>query len=141
MDVASIQRSNDRLRGNAAWQARPGDCGPTGARTEEVSPLLGESTGHLTLDSRERTLILLLAAGHTDASAARRLRVSPRTVTNILRNLMDRLCVDNRFQLGVALGARMRGGVGTVGPAARRQVEPGPTVPLRLHNRADGSVA
>jgi DNA-binding NarL/FixJ family response regulator len=48
----------------------------------------------------------LLARGHTDTSAARKLRISPRTVTNILRGLMDQLGVDNRFQLGLALGAR-----------------------------------
>ncbi|MFD8418534.1 helix-turn-helix transcriptional regulator [Streptomyces sp. NPDC059466] len=60
------------------------------------------------LDERQRKLIALLLAGHTDASAASRLDVSPRTVTNILRSLMDRLGVDNRFQLGVALGSRIR---------------------------------
>jgi DNA-binding NarL/FixJ family response regulator len=38
-------------------------------------------------------------------SAAAELRISARTVTNIMRNLMDRLGVDNRFQLGLALGA------------------------------------
>ncbi|AGL14278.1 helix-turn-helix transcriptional regulator [Actinoplanes sp. N902-109] len=57
------------------------------------------------LSDRERTLITLLAAGHTDHSAAQRLRVSARTVTAILRSLMDRLTVENRFQLGLALGA------------------------------------
>ncbi|MEU3245480.1 helix-turn-helix transcriptional regulator [Streptomyces sp. NPDC006875] len=60
------------------------------------------------LDERQRKLVALLLAGHTDASAASRLGVSPRTVTNILRSLMDRLGVDNRFQLGVALGSRIR---------------------------------
>ncbi|GGK16348.1 hypothetical protein GCM10010124_06170 [Pilimelia terevasa] len=59
------------------------------------------------LDARERALIRLLLDGHTDASAARRLCVSARTVTNILRSLMDRLGVNNRFQLGVAVGLRM----------------------------------
>nr|MDT0660374.1 LuxR C-terminal-related transcriptional regulator [Micromonospora sp. DSM 115978] len=57
------------------------------------------------LDDRERALITLLARGHTDATAARELHVSPRTVSNILRSLMDRLGVENRFQLGLALGA------------------------------------
>nr|WP_272925377.1 helix-turn-helix transcriptional regulator [Streptomyces sp. SID4950] len=60
------------------------------------------------MDERQRKLITLLLAGHTDVSAANRLGVSPRTVTNILRSLMDRLGVENRFQLGVALGSRMR---------------------------------
>ena len=37
-------------------------------------------------------------------SAAEHLHISPRSVTNILRSLMDRLGVENRFQLGLALG-------------------------------------
>ncbi|MFH9089326.1 helix-turn-helix transcriptional regulator [Streptomyces sp. NPDC017673] len=83
------------------------------------------------LDERQRRLISLLLAGHTDSSAAHRLGISARTVTNILRSLMDRLGVDNRFQLGVALGIRMR-------PApspARRPVGPG----LLLERVHDGS--
>ncbi|MFJ4851716.1 LuxR C-terminal-related transcriptional regulator [Streptomyces sp. NPDC088733] len=67
------------------------------------------STPRLLLDERQRRLVLLLLAGHTDASAAEELAISPRTVTNILRGMMNRLGVDNRFQLGVALGARMHG--------------------------------
>ncbi|MFC0533612.1 LuxR C-terminal-related transcriptional regulator [Phytohabitans kaempferiae] len=59
----------------------------------------------IALEPRERALIELLARGHTDASAARELRISARSVSYILRGLMDRLGVDNRFQLGLALGA------------------------------------
>jgi DNA-binding NarL/FixJ family response regulator len=33
------------------------------------------------------------------------MRISTRSVTKIMRNLMDRLGVENRFQLGLALGA------------------------------------
>lgn len=58
----------------------------------------------LTLGSRERALIGLLAEGHSDADAARELRISRRAVTYALRDLMDQLGVDNRFQLGLALG-------------------------------------
>jgi DNA-binding CsgD family transcriptional regulator/DNA-binding transcriptional ArsR family regulator len=58
------------------------------------------------LRPRERALIAALAAGHTEARAARELGVSRRTVSNILRDLMDRLGVANRFQLGLTLGAR-----------------------------------
>ncbi len=58
----------------------------------------------ITLSDRERALIALLAQGHTDVSAAEQLDISARSVTNILRTLMDRLGVDNRFQLGLALG-------------------------------------
>lgn len=57
------------------------------------------------LSARERALVALLAEGHTDMTAARELGISVRSVSNILRHLMDRLHVDNRFQLGIALGA------------------------------------
>jgi DNA-binding NarL/FixJ family response regulator len=70
----------------------------------------GRAEGPVMLDPREQVLVSLLATGLTDASAARRLRVSPRTVTNVLRALMDRLGVNNRFQLGLALGLAARRG-------------------------------
>jgi DNA-binding CsgD family transcriptional regulator len=60
----------------------------------------------IVLSRREEQLIQLLAAGLTDDVAARRLKISPRTVTTLVRGLMDRLSVENRFQLGLALGAR-----------------------------------
>ena len=63
----------------------------------------------MVLTARERALVELLAAGHTDASAARRLGCSPRTVSYTLRALMDRLGVENRFQLGLALGGALGG--------------------------------
>jgi len=59
----------------------------------------------ISLTARERGLIALLAVGHTDVTAAEELRISARSVTNTLRALMDRLGVENRFQLGLALGA------------------------------------
>ncbi|UWZ36216.1 helix-turn-helix transcriptional regulator [Dactylosporangium roseum] len=59
----------------------------------------------ITLSERERDLLRLLAQGHTDASAARAMRISRRTVSNTLRALMDRLGVENRFRLGLAVGA------------------------------------
>jgi DNA-binding CsgD family transcriptional regulator len=59
----------------------------------------------IVLSDRERDLVTLLAAGHTDHTAAQRLRISTRSVTYTMRNLMDRLGVENRFQLGLALGA------------------------------------
>jgi DNA-binding CsgD family transcriptional regulator/biotin operon repressor len=59
----------------------------------------------IVLSDRERDLIDLLAAGHTDVTAAAQLRISSRSVTNVLRSLMDRVGVDNRFQLGLTLGS------------------------------------
>ena len=73
----------------------------------------------ITLSERERELIALLSQGHTDVAAAERLGISPRSVTNILRSLMDRLGVENRFQLGLALGF-----LRTQAPSGR--VPPGP---------------
>jgi sugar-specific transcriptional regulator TrmB/DNA-binding CsgD family transcriptional regulator len=57
------------------------------------------------LTHREHTLITLLAHGHTDASAARHMHLGVRTVSHVVRVLMDRFNVDNRFQLGLVLGA------------------------------------
>jgi DNA-binding CsgD family transcriptional regulator len=74
----------------------------------------------ITLSARERELISLLAQGHTDASAAEILQISPRSVTNILRSLMDRLGVENRFQLGLALGFLRK----AQAPAPNQQKEP-----------------
>jgi DNA-binding CsgD family transcriptional regulator len=59
----------------------------------------------VTLTPRERAIVELLAQGHTDETAARELDLSRRTVGYALGGLMSRLGVDNRFQLGLALGA------------------------------------
>ena len=59
----------------------------------------------LTLSTREQQLIQLLAGGLTDAGAARHMHISERSVSTIMRSLMDRAGVDNRFQLGLVLGA------------------------------------
>jgi len=64
------------------------------------------TTVHLT--GRERRIVALLAAGHTDASAAEQLGLSQRTVAYVVRGLMDRLHVQNRFQLGLVLGGTRR---------------------------------
>jgi DNA-binding CsgD family transcriptional regulator len=59
----------------------------------------------IVLTSREKAIVALLAQGSTDAASAQRLGMSTRSLTYALRALMDRLGVDNRFQLGLALGA------------------------------------
>ena len=73
----------------------------------------------LDLSDRERELIALLARGHTDLTAAARMRISTRLVTKIMRNLMDRCGVENRFQLGMVLGAARS----TPAPAASTEEE------------------
>jgi DNA-binding CsgD family transcriptional regulator len=72
--------------------------------TSAADPGVGAVTP-IVLSAREQTLVDLLALGHTDVTAASHLRISARSVTSTLRRLMDRLGVDNRFQLGLALGA------------------------------------
>jgi DNA-binding CsgD family transcriptional regulator len=57
------------------------------------------------LTSREQAILDKLAAGHSEQSAARELGLSRRTVVYALRSLMDRLGVENRFQLALVLGA------------------------------------
>jgi DNA-binding NarL/FixJ family response regulator len=69
-----------------------------------IPPPMEPALPKITLSDRERALVALLAQGHTDVSAAEQLNISARSVTNILRSLMDRLGVANRFQLGLALG-------------------------------------
>lgn len=76
------------------------------------------------LSSRERALISLLAQGHTDVTAARELGLSPRSVSNMMRQLMDRFQVENRFQLGLALGAQHAVPLPPQDGAARRKEGP-----------------
>jgi len=75
-----------------------------------------EGVPPIDLTTRERALVRLLAMGHTDQSAADELGLSVRTVAYTMRGLMDRLGVDNRFQLALVLGA-----TGTVAPPLDRQ--------------------
>jgi DNA-binding CsgD family transcriptional regulator len=75
------------------------------SRWESAVDPRDEGVPAIVLSGRERDLVELLAVGHTDVTAALALRISARSVTNTLRALMDRLGVDNRFQLGLALGA------------------------------------
>jgi LuxR family transcriptional regulator of spore coat protein len=72
------------------------------------------------LSDRESELISLLAQGHTDVSAAVQLDISARSITNMLRSLMDRLGVENRFQLGLALGNLRRTTASSLVPNPQR---------------------
>jgi DNA-binding CsgD family transcriptional regulator len=63
-----------------------------------------DAMAETTLSARERALVVLLAQGHTDITAARELGISARSVSTLIRQMMDRFEVDNRFQLGLALG-------------------------------------
>jgi DNA-binding CsgD family transcriptional regulator len=63
------------------------------------------ATRRMKLTPRERAVIRLLAAGHTDATTSEALGLSARTIAYTLRSLMDRYGAQNRFQLGLMLGA------------------------------------
>jgi DNA-binding CsgD family transcriptional regulator/DNA-binding transcriptional ArsR family regulator len=58
----------------------------------------------IALTRRERTIVSMLAAGVSEQAAAAELGVSRRTVVYTIRALMDRLAVENRFQLALMLG-------------------------------------
>jgi DNA-binding CsgD family transcriptional regulator len=57
-------------------------------------------------DQRERELLKLLAAGHTDAAAAAQLGISVRTVRRTVADLMNRLGARSRFQAGAKAADR-----------------------------------
>lgn len=59
----------------------------------------------IVLTAREQAIVGLLAQGHTDGMVAQRMGISQRTIAYTMRALMDRLGVENRFQLGLILGA------------------------------------
>lgn len=64
---------------------------------QEVPPIV--------LSLREQAIVTLLTSGLTEDAAAAELGLSRRTVVYALRGLMDRLGVDNRWQLALVLGA------------------------------------
>ena len=76
-----------------------------GRRASPANEPAADGPPQVTLTPRERAIVELLAQGHTDETAARELDLSRRTVGYALGGLMSRLGVDNRFQLGLALGA------------------------------------
>lgn len=58
------------------------------------------------LNPKEHELIRLLAAGHTDEAAARKLAVSLRSVQRMMTNLTERLGTTSRFQAGFQASQR-----------------------------------
>jgi DNA-binding CsgD family transcriptional regulator len=59
----------------------------------------------IVLTHRERAIVELLAAGESEEAVAIALGLSRRTVVYTVRSLMDRIGVENRFQLALCLGA------------------------------------
>ncbi|MEV6596806.1 LuxR C-terminal-related transcriptional regulator [Actinoplanes sp. NPDC051346] len=75
------------------------------------------------LSAREQAIVSRLSAGHSEAAAAAELGLSRRTVVYTLRALMDRLGVDNRFQLALVLGAARAVPLPDVCPSTTRNTQ------------------
>ena len=94
--------------------SRPATDAPAGE--PPVVPAAGADVGHATgpaaagshvLDPAcDREIVLLLAAGATDETIARRLGISARTVQRRVHALMEHLGVRTRFQAGVQAALR-----------------------------------
>lgn len=67
---------------------------------------LPRTGGARSADTRDQTILALLAAGAPDATIARQTGVSQRTVERRVRALMDRLGAGTRFQAGVQAARR-----------------------------------
>lgn len=69
----------------------------------DVATPLGadRDTGRIGLSEQERSLLLLIAQGHTDESAATQLFISPRTSRRMMASIMERLGARSRFEAGV----------------------------------------
>ncbi|MBM7493128.1 DNA-binding CsgD family transcriptional regulator/DNA-binding MarR family transcriptional regulator [Micromonospora luteifusca] len=69
---------------------------------QTATPFDGQVTADAQgLTRQERELLRLLAAGHTDESAARKLAISLRSVQRMMTSLTERLGAASRFQAGV----------------------------------------
>ena len=60
----------------------------------------------MTLTPRERAIVALLATGRTDSDVSAQLGLSVRTIAYTVSELMNRVGAQNRFQLGLVLGAQ-----------------------------------
>jgi DNA-binding CsgD family transcriptional regulator len=70
---------------------------------EAPRPLVDEDEqdGEEPLEERDRSILMLMSAGATDETIARRLHISRRTVVRRTSALLLRLGAGNRFQAGV----------------------------------------
>jgi len=98
LEAAPAAATLEDSQSDRGYLARPAADPLTQADQQPDGPAIA-------LTPRERAIVELLAQGHTDETAARELDLSRRTVGYALGGLMSRLGVDNRFQLGLALGA------------------------------------
>ena len=62
--------------------------------------------GQVTLTPREQQIALAIADGRTNRDIASRLGITEQTVKNHLTSIFEKVGVDNRLQLGLALVKR-----------------------------------
>jgi DNA-binding CsgD family transcriptional regulator len=96
----------------APWSASFVDLAWQDAYPVQAAPAPDPSTG---LSNAERCLLRLLGKGMTDASAARQLGVSLRTVRRMMAEIMARLGARSRFEAGIRAAER-----GWIGSAPRQ---------------------
>ncbi|MEU7045572.1 helix-turn-helix transcriptional regulator [Streptomyces varsoviensis] len=104
--VALVSIDPADTREGALCLTRPGVVASLGALFECVwdaaTPLGADrAADRAGLSEQERELLLLIAQGHTDESAAAQLFVSPRTSRRMMASIMERLGARSRFQAGV----------------------------------------
>jgi DNA-binding NarL/FixJ family response regulator len=110
-EAAVVPLHPDRPLDGALELRQPGVVAGLVALFEQVwatGTPFGEATprDERALSPSEQTLIRLLAGGHTDESAARKLAVSLRSVQRMMTALTERLGAASRFQAGVEAARR-----------------------------------
>lgn len=99
-DIAAVQSAHDTFRrlgaraaARRAQQRLTELRGPT--RRSRRADILADPDG---LTRREREILTLIAAGHSNADIATKLAISPRTVAHHVAAILAKLGVDNRIQ-------------------------------------------
>ncbi len=77
---------------------------PTRLQAIESAPTVTSESTHGSLTSQQMVVARLIANGLPNRQIADRLRIEPGTVANHVRNILDRLSVDNRVQIAVCNG-------------------------------------
>ena len=96
LPATNVHASGDRALGQYL-SSECVTCHQLSGRFDGIPPIV--------LTRRERAIVTLLAEGLTDSAVAERLQLSRRTIAYTLRALMDRIGVENRFQLGLTVGS------------------------------------
>ena len=74
--------------------------------TELNQPALTPRDGYLDLTPRERQIAQAIADGRTNRDIAGRLGITEQTVKNHLTSIFEKVGVENRLQLGIAIVKR-----------------------------------